>query len=91
MWVTLGGPPEQPAVLFTYDASRGKEVPLRLLEDYQGYLQTDGYAGYKTVGQHTTITHLGFRVDEDVTALTPHRPGRAQLTHPVPHRYCLAS
>ncbi|MCX4025329.1 IS66 family transposase [Spartinivicinus marinus] len=91
MWVTLGGPPEQPAVLFTYDASREKEVPLRLFEGYQGYLQTDGYAAYDAVCQENSITRLGFRVDEDVTALTPHRPGRAQLTHPVPHRYCLAS
>ena len=28
----------------------------------------------------------GFRVDEDVTILIPHRPGRAQLRHPVLHR-----
>jgi hypothetical protein len=26
-----------------------------------------------------------FRVDEDVATLTPHRPGRAQFTHPVLH------
>jgi hypothetical protein len=33
---------------------------------------------------------VGFRVDEDVAALIPHRPGRAQLTHPVPHNYWFA-
>jgi transposase len=32
-----------------------------------------------------------FRVEEDVTALNPHRPGRAQFTHPVLHNYCLAA
>jgi hypothetical protein len=26
-----------------------------------------------------------FRVDEEVTLLAPHRPGRAQLRHPVLH------
>ena len=28
---------------------------------------------------------LSFRVEEDITTLRPHRPGRAQFTHPVPH------
>jgi hypothetical protein len=40
-------------------------------------------------GQH--ITHVAFRVDEDITALTPHRPGRAQLTHPVLHNSLFAA
>jgi len=30
MWLVRGGPPDQPAVLFDYDASRSEEVPLRL-------------------------------------------------------------
>src|SRR5437867_10036595 len=30
-----------------------------------------------------------FRVDEDITALVPHSPGRAQFTHPVLHRTAL--
>jgi len=49
MWVTLGGPPDEPIVIFDYDPSRGHEVPLRLLDGYSGYLQTDGYVGYDTV------------------------------------------
>ncbi len=59
MWVTLGGPPDQPATLFEYDPSRSKEVPLRLLEGFSGYLQTDGYAGYDAVCKAQGITHLG--------------------------------
>ena len=59
MWVTLGGPPEQPSVLFEYDPSRGEEVPLRLLDGFHGYLQTDGYAGYNEVCRINNITHLG--------------------------------
>jgi len=59
MWVTLGGPPEQPAILFEYDPSRSKEVPLRLLDGFKGYLQTDGYAGYNAVCAKNDIIHLG--------------------------------
>lgn len=59
MWVTLGGPPEQPAILFEYDPSRSKEVPLRLLDGFKGYLQTDGYSGYNAVCAKNDIIHLG--------------------------------
>ena len=59
MWVTLGGPPGQPSVLFHYDPSRSKEVPLRLFEGFNGYLQTDGYASYNAVCKQEGITQLG--------------------------------
>jgi Transposase and inactivated derivatives len=59
MWVTLGGPPNQPAILFDYDPSRSKAVPLRLMEGFSGYLQTDGYAGYDAACVAYNITHLG--------------------------------
>ncbi len=59
MWVTPGGPPGQTAVLFDYDPSRSKEVPLRLFEGFSGYLQTDGYASYNAVCRQEGITQLG--------------------------------
>lgn len=59
MWVTRGGPPDRPVVLFDYDPSRGKEVPLRLLAGYEGYLQSDGYAGYDAVCKDAKVTQLG--------------------------------
>ena len=59
MWVTLGGPPGQPSVLFDYDPSRGKAVPLRLFEGFSGYLQTDGYASYNAVCKQEGIIQLG--------------------------------
>jgi transposase len=59
MWVTLGGSPGQPSVLFEYDPSRSQEVPLRLLDGFHGYLQTDGYAGYNAVCINNNITPLG--------------------------------
>ncbi len=59
MWLIRGGPPDQPAVLFEYDPSRGETVPMRLLEGYQGVLQTDGYAGYNRVCRENRITRIG--------------------------------
>ena len=59
MWVTLGGPPDKPSVLFEYDPSRSQEVPLRLFDGFSGYLQTDGYAGYDAVCRKQGLTRLG--------------------------------
>ena len=59
MWLIRGGPPEQPAVLFEYDASRSEQVPVRLLEGFSGVLQTDGYAGYNRVCRENPITRIG--------------------------------
>ena len=59
MWVTLGGPPDKPVVLFDYDPSRSHEVPLRLLDGYEGYLQSDGYRGYDTVSAKLKLIQLG--------------------------------
>ena len=60
MWVSLGGPPTKQSVLFDYDPSRSEEIPLRLLGDFNnGYLQTDGYAGYNAVCRKNNLTSLG--------------------------------
>ncbi len=59
MWVTRGGPPDRPIILFDYDPSRSGAVPLRLLADFKGYLQTDGYEGYAAVAARDDIVHVG--------------------------------
>ncbi len=59
IWITRGGPPDQPSVLFEYDPSRSQEVPLRLLDGYHGCLQTDGYAGYNAVVKQQGLVHAG--------------------------------
>ncbi|MEQ8693405.1 MAG: IS66 family transposase [Pseudomonadales bacterium] len=59
LWLQRGGPPDQPVVLFDYDPSRGQGVPLRLLEGFRGYLQTDGYDGYNAVVAAQQLIHLG--------------------------------
>jgi len=47
-------PPDEKSILFEYDPSRSGEVPLRLLDVYTGYLQTDGYSGYNAVCKKMT-------------------------------------
>lgn len=59
MWVQRGGPPQQPVILFTYAATRAKTVAEDLLENYQGYLQSDGYAGYDAVCMNNKLQHVG--------------------------------
>ena len=57
MWVQTGGPPRR-SVVFDYDASRGGQVPVRLLHDYRGYVITDGYSGYNEVMRTDGIEQL---------------------------------
>ena len=59
MWVRRGGPPGQTVILFDYAPTRAGAVPMRLLEDYQGYLQSDDYAGYNAAGRRDGMIHVG--------------------------------
>jgi transposase len=45
-------------VLFKYQTGRGAAWPKETLKDYQGYLQTDGYAAYNQFDDTTGITTL---------------------------------
>lgn len=46
-------------VLFDYQKGRGRAGPVQLLAEFQGYLQTDGYAVYDQFESHPDITLLG--------------------------------
>lgn len=59
MWVLRAAPEGRPIVHFHYDPGRGSHVPIQLLEGYRGYLQTDGYAGYRAVLEDPKIRGLG--------------------------------
>jgi transposase len=59
LWLQRGGPPDQPVVLYDYDPGRGAGVPKRLLADFSGYLQTDGYDGYNAVVAANGLIHVG--------------------------------
>ena len=57
MWVQKGGPPGQAAICYHYDPARSREVAARLLDNFSGYLQTDGYNVYSKLS--ATITQMG--------------------------------
>lgn len=60
MWLARGGPPDRPVVLYEYRETRGSPNIVDLLEGFSGYLQTDGYEGYKTaVKGRDDIVHVG--------------------------------
>jgi transposase len=46
-------------VLFDYKPGRGRDGPSQMLQNFTGYIQTDGYAVYDHYGQRAEITHLG--------------------------------
>jgi len=45
-------------VFFDYQEGRGREGPMEILENFKGYLQTDGYAAYNIFDKRSGITLL---------------------------------
>lgn len=97
MWVTRGGPPGQPSVLFEYDPSRSQEIPLRLLEGFSGCLQTDSYAGYNAVAQKQKLVHAGCwdharrKFDEaDKVSRTQNKNAKGKSKSGTPSKACIA-
>jgi transposase len=45
-------------VFFDYQEGRGREGPINVLENFRGYLQTDGYAAYEIFDKRSGITLL---------------------------------
>ena len=57
MWLYRTGKyAERPIVLYEYQPGRGSQYPMNFLRGFSGYLQTDGYAGYKVL---TDVIHVG--------------------------------
>jgi len=50
--------PLEKTVFFDYNKGRSREGPAKLLKNFSGYLQTDGYAVYDSFGNQKNITHL---------------------------------
>ena len=59
MWIFRGGPPDKPALIYQYETGRGGKVASSFLQDYQGVVQTDGYAGYDFLDGKTGVVHAG--------------------------------
>jgi len=58
LWLRATGT-DIPVVLLNYSASRAMVVANELLDDFSGYLHTDGYAGYNDAAQRTDVNQLG--------------------------------
>jgi transposase len=50
--------PLQNAVFYDYQQGRGREGPTKLLQNFSGYLQTDGYSVYEMFAKRPRITHV---------------------------------
>lgn len=50
--------PEERLVLFDYREGRGREGPEEILENFQGYLQTDGYDAYDAFAERKGVEVL---------------------------------
>ena len=59
MWVRATPSRKEPIVLFDYDPHRSGEVVKRLLADYHGFLQVDGYGAYNVVAKKPEIIRIG--------------------------------
>jgi transposase len=59
LWALRGGTAEHPLLYYEYSPTRGGEVAKRMLDGFQGFLQTDGYAGYDALGEQSGIVHVG--------------------------------
>src|SRR5699024_12319001 len=50
--------PIDKTVLFDYQPGRSIRAANRILKNFKGYLQTDGYSAYENFGRKKEITHL---------------------------------
>ena len=76
MWLyRTGRYTETPAVLYEYQETRSSAHPKRFLEDFKGYLHTDGYSGYKTLQKDIRLcgcwAHARRKFHEAVEAAPP--------------------
>ncbi len=54
LWVYVG----DESTVFDYTKSRSRDGPLRFLEGYRGYLQADGFPGYRAVYRRGGVTEV---------------------------------
>lgn len=49
MWVYVSDKEDRSIILYDYQKTRSSSCPIKFLEVFSGYLQTDGYSGYNKV------------------------------------------
>jgi len=57
-WYWVYHSPLDGTVLFDYSPTRGSAGPLPILENFKGYLQSDGYVVYQKYGARKGVTHI---------------------------------
>jgi len=75
MWLyRTGGDTNSPIVLYEYQPDRRAEHPKRFLENFSGYLHTDGYEGYHDLSGNIKVVgcfaHTRRKFDEAVKGLS---------------------
>jgi transposase len=50
---------KNPIILFDYFPGRSGDIPVKLLEGFKGYLQTDGYGGYNKICSMENVIRIG--------------------------------
>ncbi|MCP4297242.1 MAG: IS66 family transposase [Proteobacteria bacterium] len=87
MWVMRGGVPDNPGVYFHYSPSRSASVAVKLLSQYQGVVQTDGYVGYDFIDRSQKLEHAGCWVharrkfNDVIKAKNKHQKKKAKSGH----------
>ena len=59
MWVFRRGDPDRPILIYQYHPTRSGDVANAFLRDFEGTVQTDGYAGYDFLDTKKAIRHIG--------------------------------
>lgn len=59
MWIYMTGNRPHTSIVYEYQPTRKGENAAEFLTGFQGYLQTDGYSGYKTLTKKKGITSVG--------------------------------
>ena len=61
MWISRGGGPHRPELVYQYHRSRSGEVVSEYLKGYKGYVPSGGFNGYDFIDQTRDITHADCR------------------------------
>ena len=82
MWVFMTGSKTNNHIVFEYHPTRAAEAANNFFEEFQGYLQTDGFSGYNALRGKDKIKSLGClaharRKFVDITKNFKHKSGKA--------------
>jgi len=75
MWVYCSGEHDEPIVYYEFHESRASESAKEFLKDYAGYLHSDGYEVYHSLGPKITVVgclaHIKRKFTDAIKALSP--------------------